>query len=1391
MSSEYTLCRFGAPLPSEGLPFVLWICSRWFESNTLSPSTLSDTAFVDVAKEAVDALRIHCDKTVHRRRLLVDVTSANHVIDRKVDILNAFKVAASESLKTAAEGERHSRLFWRARAADNSDEDEKEGIAHQNVENRLSHLHVKRTQPKMKVKHNVIVSACLIAMGGGDAREGFSIRAKDLPPHLENALRPAGTPSPDLLCVMIPIHYSDADDTGKAADISSLLDGDVERAFEEAAQRANLQEYVCLRNVVTRVEKNRSMAFLILVRSVTLHSEDGNDAGSNEKKQSASSSKKTTKDNARVALSGRASSRFPVYHPMWFEAIRAFSSPPFSNGRDNLYEVVKARLRGRFGIDGAVKSNFKCVLKSIAIVVPLFVRGSRRSRRAPTLSLDACHPKWSFAFELFSRRPYSNGEDRQYDVVKSEIRRRWGGDAFDAQGKLTLKALAVAAPYIRHFQSLQEMDQMASQDRNTPRFAIAREENGVRLNVRWREHEFTISFDSFASGRFDVQKESERVQESTIEVVACGDAHVRCAAHMSVEEARYRALEARVMDVRRAARLSMEAVDMLRAASKLMKSSSLISTSRVGDERAEATDSGAVIDNLSIANASSSAERAYNDLRKGLDDAHSNASGSLRRAISRDVARSRTIGGDAKTWKLCRNVFVDEDVEEGEVCEGIFWRAKRASPELLVETKMLCCVSTPSTRAAAKSQDDASGEGVPDVPSTRSAAAAFVTTVLSVRQVLLSKVRTDAMRLKLGERLTPVTPRSARWSVASFESDGTTNVEAASTGGVVSALFLRYLRELPEPLVPLACHRDVWRAIAKSNEKDRVLALRDVLRNRSYFPAENFNVLRHVVGLGSRLVGVASTEANAVRILRSMGTAAFRFDPKTFTSRDPASKRVYMSLFAEYESFVQSASIDAGVAAVAMKLCASHVEFVFGALPRTSRRSGVRIADSPLSESVTCRDDRAFDKAIVSASEYLRLCERMWDSHKSEDSSYCFECSKKFNITRRRHHCRMCRALVCASCSKHKAHFMRSTQEPHFTSIASSSASVAKAAPRWVADRVCDPCAEWLYRHEMQRTRVRSDIVEARLRNLIAWASKHKIPLYFLQRHGKSLANVAEEGALLSGSGFMANIQRINPKDGKFRDAALTKEAAATAKFLWTVVGKSLNDSVDSIRVSPLTRAVQTASFTFGPSSELHVYSDLSEQMKTQSDRGMENLRNTAKNPLEYRYRRCGVTNRLDLENVGDGKWWHSDGPIEWEKDVRLRIERTRASLSRARTAAARRPIAVVGHSGFFKSFLGPAFSKMKNLEIRPVVLLPDGKSFVPLGWGICTTHNSMDVYIVDAYADGHVKKLQENCRMLSQLGALVHDHVAWRWGQGLSLDEDGAVAGDGYQSNGTATKDA
>ena len=123
-------------------------------------------------------------------------------------------------------------------------------------------------------------------------------------------------------------------------------------------------------------------------------------------------------------------------HPKWELASKMFAEKPFSNGHDKRYEEVKAIIRKKFG-ESAINESNKARLKALALA----------GKQSKDLQAVGAHPKWKLAQDMFSRSPYSNGNDYRYEAVKNEIRFRWGKKSITDKDKPLLKALAVAAPY--------------------------------------------------------------------------------------------------------------------------------------------------------------------------------------------------------------------------------------------------------------------------------------------------------------------------------------------------------------------------------------------------------------------------------------------------------------------------------------------------------------------------------------------------------------------------------------------------------------------------------------------------------------------------------------------------------------------------------------------------------------------------------------------------------------------------------------------------------------------------------------------------------------------------------------------------------------------------------
>merc|ERR1740117_843031 len=62
---------------------------------------------------------------------------------------------------------------------------------------------------------------------------------------------------------------------------------------------------------------------------------------------------------------------------------------------------------------------------------------------------------------------------------------------------------------------------------------------------------------------------------------------------------------------------------------------------------------------------------------------------------------------------------------------------------------------------------------------------------------------------------------------------------------------------------------------------------------------------------------------------------------------------------------------------------------------------------------------------------------------------------------------------------------------------------------------------------------------------------------------------------------------------------------------------------------------------------------------------------------------------------------------------------------------------------------------------------------FVPIGWALQIRMHTHALRLVDVYDDsGAVRTAQcvrKNRRHLAAIGGLAHDHIRWRWGQGLA----------------------
>jgi len=128
----------------------------------------------------------------------------------------------------------------------------------------------------------------------------------------------------------------------------------------------------------------------------------------------------------------------PAENAIWTLAARLFAEGPGSNGCDRRYEEVKRTIRDVFG-ESAINSRNKKTLKSIAVYLSFRDNSHMETR----------HPMWEFAETLFKDAPFSNGADGRYETVKAQVRMKWGKSAVNKTNKGILKALAVAAPYLK------------------------------------------------------------------------------------------------------------------------------------------------------------------------------------------------------------------------------------------------------------------------------------------------------------------------------------------------------------------------------------------------------------------------------------------------------------------------------------------------------------------------------------------------------------------------------------------------------------------------------------------------------------------------------------------------------------------------------------------------------------------------------------------------------------------------------------------------------------------------------------------------------------------------------------------------------------------------------
>lgn len=125
-----------------------------------------------------------------------------------------------------------------------------------------------------------------------------------------------------------------------------------------------------------------------------------------------------------------------------------------------------------------------------------------------------------------------------------------------------------------------------------------------------------------------------------------------------------------------------------------------------------------------------------------------------------------------------------------------------------------------------------------------------------------------------------------------------------------------------------------------------------------------------------------------------------------------------------------------------------------------------------------------------------------WDSNKS--SSHCSICNKHFGrILQRRHHCRYCGRLVCASCSNNRATLPNS--------IASSSGNTSSSNKdkdgKDDSVRVCDPCYRVLsVKKEKLTQQILQKEKKSELLKVTSFVSKSLVDVFLLDGNCKSLS---------------------------------------------------------------------------------------------------------------------------------------------------------------------------------------------------------------------------------------------------------------------------------------------
>lgn len=147
-------------------------------------------------------------------------------------------------------------------------------------------------------------------------------------------------------------------------------------------------------------------------------------------------------------------------------------------------------------------------------------------------------------------------------------------------------------------------------------------------------------------------------------------------------------------------------------------------------------------------------------------------------------------------------------------------------------------------------------------------------------------------------------------------------------------------------------------------------------------------------------------------------------------------------------------------------------EAPLSASPASSENPGTASGVSPLEAP---RSTSARAAVLEETPEYRYLMNLgkvapYWVPDTSHDS--CMQCDQKFSLLKRRHHCRCCGELLCASCCSFRAflEYMRDQQQlmaaSTSTAATPSSSSSIGASPDWPEARICTKCDALVQRRD-------------------------------------------------------------------------------------------------------------------------------------------------------------------------------------------------------------------------------------------------------------------------------------------------------------------------------------